>query len=519
MDAPLPPGVSRASFDKALHEFADIVGSRWASSSREDRETYHDAFNAGDPLEFVSGGFVAPADVAEVQAVVRAAGRYGVPLWPVSAGKNLAYGGAAPLVPGTVVLDLKRMNRILEVNEDLAYAFVEPGVSFFDLHRHLRENGIKLWMSVPGPGWGSIVGNGLERGIGYGYYSDHFGTSAGIEVVLPDGELLRLGMGAMANSNSWPLLNYGYGPSLDGMFTQSNYGVVTKMSRFLLPEPESYLSCEVNCRYDAGLEALIDTLRPFQLEETIRNPVVITHALLVASFLSVRSDWYDGNGPVPDAVLDAIQEKLKLGRWNASFALYGSERKVDDSWQRIKQAVSSIDGVELAERRYHPGDPIVHPRDQSQAGIPNLAEFSLANWYGSGGHIDFSPVGPATGKHARIMVDRARRRIQGFGFDHLSGFYCDKRVMRYINTIVFRKDDAAELARVRDMFGLLITDLAEGGYGEYRTHLAYMDAVASTYDFNDHAMRRFQERLKNAIDPKGIIAPGKSGVWPRGYRA
>ncbi len=518
MSERLPPGVTPEKFALAFEEFRAIVGAQWASSSQADRETYHDPFNAGDPLEFVAGGFVAPQNVEEVQAVVRAAGKHGVPLWPVSTGKNLAYGGAAPLVPGTVVLDLKRMRRILEVDEDLAYAYVEPGVSFFDLYDYLRERDIKLWLSVPGPGWGSIVGNGLERGIGYGYFSDHFGTSAGLEVVLPNGELMRCGMGAMANNTSGPLLNYGYGPAVDAIFTQSNYGVVTKMSRFLIPEPETYLSCEANCFNDAGLEALVDGLRRFELDETIRNPVVVTNAALIASFVSVRSQWYEGDGPVPPEVLDQIQTQLGLGRWNASFALYGTEVTVNDAWSRIQRALGTIPGIEFKARRYHPGDVIEHPRDQSQAGVPNLTEFSLANWYGAGGHIDFSPVGPNTGEHARKMNTLVAKRMQEFGFDHLAGFYCNTRVLRFINTVVFRKTNPDDLKKVREMFGLLVTDLAEHGYGEYRTHLAYMDKVARTFDFNNHAMLRFQELLKDAIDPQGIIAPGKSGVWPRSYR-
>ncbi len=449
MKKTLPKQVSPQVVDKAFREFATIVGAQWASADQADRETYHDPYNPGDPFEFVSGGFVAPASVAEVQAVVKAANRHGVPLWPVSTGKNLAYGGAAPLVPGTVVLDLKRMNRIIEANAELAYVVVEPGVSFFDLFRYLRENGIKLWMSVPGPGWGSIVGNGLDRGVGYGYFSDHFASSAGLEVVLPNGELLRTGMGAMGNGNSANLLNYGFGPSVDGIFSQSNYGVVTKMSRFLLPEPETYMSCEVNCRNDAGLEPMIEALRPFKLDETIHNPVVITNVELVAAFLSVRSQWYDGEGPIPNDVLPTIQEKLNLGRWNSSFALYGSETKVNDAWARIKKAVSPIAGIELHERVYHPGDPIEHPRDQSQAGIPNLTEFSLVNWRGSGGHIDFSPVGPLTGKHMREMNDMARARVHEYGFDHLCGFYCDSRAQRFVNTLVFRKGDVEEMRKVR----------------------------------------------------------------------
>ena len=75
---------------------------------------------------------------------------FGVPLWPVSRGKNFAYGGAAPVLSGSVVLDLSRMNRILEVNEKFGYALVEPGVSYFDLYDYIQGRGLKLWLDVPG---------------------------------------------------------------------------------------------------------------------------------------------------------------------------------------------------------------------------------------------------------------------------------------------------------------------------------------------------------------------------------
>lgn len=518
MNAILPQTVRTKSFREAFGEFSKIVGETWASSSQENRELYIDPYNPGDPLEFVSGGFVAPASVSEVQEVVKVASRLGVPLWPVSTGKNLAYGGPAPLVPGTVVLDLKRMNRILEVDEKLAYALVEPGVSFFDLYRYFRQHDHRLWMSVPGPGWGGVIGNALERGIGYGYYSDHFMSSAGLEIVLPNGELLRTGMGAMANATTGPLFACGFGPAVEGMFTQSNYGVVTKMARHLLPEPEFYMSCEVNCRFDNGLEAIVERLRPFKLDETIRNPVVIMNLEMVASFLSVRDQWYEGEGPIPEALLPMIQEKLNLGRWNASFALYGTEVKVSDAWSRIQHAVKDIPGVAMRSRAYRPGDEILHPRDQSQAGIPGLSEFGLVNWVGSGGHIDLSPAGPMTDMHARRINELVRTEIRAYGFDHLCGFYCEPRVFRYVNTLIFDKSNPREMAKVRELYSVLIDKLAEQGYGESRTHIAYMDAVSRTYDFNNHAMRRFQEAIKDALDPNGIIAPGKSGIWPKSYR-
>ena len=92
---------------------------------------------------------MAPANVEEVQAVVRAANARGIPIYPISTGRNLGYGGAAPVYSGSVVLDLKRMNRVIEVNEGAASCLVEPGVSYFDMYRHLQETGSKLWLDVP----------------------------------------------------------------------------------------------------------------------------------------------------------------------------------------------------------------------------------------------------------------------------------------------------------------------------------------------------------------------------------
>jgi 4-cresol dehydrogenase (hydroxylating) len=171
-----PPGVSEADFKDALKAFAAIVGPEWVLVSEEDRHSYLDAFAPGTPDEHASSAAVAPKSAEEVQAIVKAANRYRIPLWPVSTGRNLAYGGSAPVLRGSVVLDLKRMNRVLEIDEELGYALVEPGVSFFDLFEALQAAGGKLWISTPAPGWGSVIGNALEHGLGYTPYGVHTDT-------------------------------------------------------------------------------------------------------------------------------------------------------------------------------------------------------------------------------------------------------------------------------------------------------------------------------------------------------
>src|ERR1700691_419140 len=184
----IPPGVSAGDFAEAIRQFEDAVGKEWVFTSDEDVALYRDAYSPfmGEPEERVASAAVAPDGVEQVQKVVKIANSFKIPIYTISTGKNLGYGGSAPVLSGSVVLDLKRMNRILEVNERNAYALVEPGVSYFDLYRHIQEKGLKLWLDVPDPGWGSLLGNAMAHGGGYTPlpFRDPFDSHCRSEVVL-----------------------------------------------------------------------------------------------------------------------------------------------------------------------------------------------------------------------------------------------------------------------------------------------------------------------------------------------
>lgn len=151
----LPPHLKVADFNAAIREFRSALGADWVFVTDDDVSLYRDAYSParGEPDEKYASAAVAPKSVEEVQAVVRIANKYRIPLYPISTGRNLGYGGSAPVLSGSVVVDLKRMNRIIEVNEEQAYALVEPGVSYFDLHRYLQDHDIALWVDSPAPAW------------------------------------------------------------------------------------------------------------------------------------------------------------------------------------------------------------------------------------------------------------------------------------------------------------------------------------------------------------------------------
>src|SRR6185312_14164601 len=389
----LPPGVSEADFKSALRAFAEVVGERWVLASDEDRHSYLDAFAPGDADQHASSAGIAPQSTQEVQAVVKIAARYGIPLWPVSSGRNLAYGGSAPVLRGSVVLDLRRMNRVLEIDEQLGYALVEPGVTFFALFDALQAAGGKLWISTPAPGWGSVIGNALEHGVGYTPYGVHAETICGMEVVLPDGDLVRTGMGAVANSREWQTFRLGYGPVWDGAFTQANFGVVTKMGVWLMPAPEGVANVVVSLASENDLGPLVDTLRPLRLNDTINatytivNPYrgVIDDARLKGE---VRADIYEGPGALPKDVLARELAKRGKGYWSVNFNLFDArDAGLELRLAAVRAAFGKLPGARVDVLRWRQGEP----RPSWARVDPGLFALGIVDWYGGpGGHMNFA---------------------------------------------------------------------------------------------------------------------------------
>ena len=165
---PLPPDVSEEQFEAALVAFRKAIGNDWVLSNPAALEKFRDPYPVKEHGHFAPSAILSPGSVEEVQAIVRIANETKVPLSPISTGKNNGYGGASPRLSGAVVVNLgQRMNRILEVDERFGYALVEPGVTYFDLYKHLQETKSCLMLDCPDLGWGSIVGNTMDRGVGY----------------------------------------------------------------------------------------------------------------------------------------------------------------------------------------------------------------------------------------------------------------------------------------------------------------------------------------------------------------
>ncbi|EXJ73483.1 vanillyl-alcohol oxidase [Cladophialophora psammophila CBS 110553] len=542
----LPPGISSHTFKDFIVRVTDIVGEhdvnvikdaqQLGKDSYLDPSKVHDMFYIADEDYFVSSAVVAPRNVQDVQAIVRLANEFEVPLWPFSIGRNVGYGGAAPRVPGSVGLDMgKNMNKVLEVNVDGAYALVEPGVTFADLHNHLVQNNLrdKLWVDVPDLGGGSVLGNTIERGVGYTPYGDHWMMHCGLEVVLPDGNLLRTGMGALPEPGAdaslpvdqqpankcWQLFNYGFGPYNDGIFTQSSLGIVVKMGMWLMPNPGGYQSYLITIPRDEDLHQAVEIIRPLRTAMVLQNVPTIRHILLDAAVVGDRKAYSDSDKPLTDAEMDAIAKKLNLGRWNFYGALYGPAPIRDALWQIVKASFSVIPGAKFCFPEDVPESKVLQIRHDTMQGIPSMDELKWVDWLPNGAHLFFSPIAKVTGDDAMAQYKVSRARCEQFGFDFIGDFVIGMREIHHIVCIVFDRKDPKQRRNAHELIRTLIDDAAKRGWGEYRTHLALMDQIAGTYNFNNNAQMKLNEAIKNALDPKGILAPGKNGIWPKSYDA
>jgi 4-cresol dehydrogenase (hydroxylating) len=535
----LPPHTSSSDFAAALQEFEAVVGKEWVFSSAEDRALYNDSYTpfAVEPsLQMVAAAAVAPASVEQVQDVVRVANKHKIPLYTVSTGRNLGYGGSSPTQSGSVVVDLKRMNRVLEVNEAQAYLVVEPGVNFIELYRYFEQHGLPFMVAAPEPGWGSPVGNALDHGVSF-VMGDNFASVRGLEVVLPNGEILRTGMGALPTGRLWHAFPYGFGPSVNGLFSQSNFGIVTKMSFSLARKPEMQASFSVSSGKSDDLYPLIATVQAMREEgllylssaaSPLRSPMAPPgqpeppHVRQAKALLSQR----DGGSPKQ---WDQLSRDSGVAVSMVTGNVRGPARIVEATLAHAREQFAKIPGAEFRVDSVHrfPLDVDDIPPDQRpQFGIPSLWPFaSLAMGDTRRGMYFFSPVCQTTAEDLFAL----KQTIRDVVLDHADESMRDPFLGWILANTVYPKafisaypfaitDDAGVNKKYRELFTRLVEACGEKGWGEYRAHVAFQSEVMDQYSFNDHALRRFLESMKDAIDPNGILAPGKSGIWPKRFR-
>lgn len=488
-------------------------------------------------------GVVRPASTEQLQALVRLAGDGGVPLYPISSGRNWGYGSALPVTDGCLLVDLGRMKRILHFDPDLALLTVEPGVTQGDLWRYLQKQKKRFFVPVTGAGPDcSLIGNALERGYGITPVADHCAAIQSLEAVLPDGSLYQGAMATLGHDEIEGCFKWGIGPYLDGLFTQSNLGIVTQMTFQLAPEPESMLALYFWIDDDSKLAAAVSAIQ--QLSH--RLPGLLSGVNLMNSrrMLSMMEPYPQAQvAPGEIMSIDLVQrlaKRNKVSAWMGFGALYGEKPLLRAARKIIAQRLKGVASRTLflapatihrllpwaqrlpgAQGRHLAG--LVETLDRSLrvvAGEPSEIALPLAYWRSPQslpqgdyhpardgcGLIWYAPLVPMQPEAVARYREMVERICPEYGIEPLITFTSlSPRCFDSTVPILFDRTDAAATARARACYAALLAAGSREGFFPYRLHIDAMFEVIRA----DSPHWRMARQIKLAVDPKGIMAPGR----------
>lgn len=482
-----------------------------------------------------------PKDSRQVQACMRIANSNKVPVYVVSTGKNWGNGSSVPTQDECVVMHLGRMNAIKDFNAKLAYVTIEPGVTQGQLAAFLKEKQSDLWVDITGaPPDCSLIGNIMERGHGHSAYSNRVEHISNLSVVLPNGDAIETGFGKYPNALVAPVYPWGLGPSLDGLFTQSNLGIVTSLTMWLMPKPEAFECFYFLVAGEDGLEQVIDALQPLRLKGTIKSGLHIgNNYKAINTYGQYPWELVGGRTPLPEDVLKKLSEQSGCEDWNGSGALYGTRQQVADAKRQIRSALEGkvkrlnfLTDFRLSMAKRFPRLlgyllkvdletllPVMEAIYGLAKGIPSDVWMAGVYWrkkqvpptimdpdHDRCGLIWYSPVAPLEGKHAVIMFNEVKKIMLAFSFEPMvSVVFFSERALCCVVSIVYDRDIPGEDDKAMECHDNIVRRLAELGYYPYRLGVQNMSKLPAAHENYLQTVRK----IKDALDPENILSPGR----------
>jgi 4-cresol dehydrogenase (hydroxylating) len=510
----------------AIHQWSEAIGVEYVKHAAADLLAEE---RTAFLFERKIVALLRPATAAELQQIIQIARQNLVQIYAISTGKNWGLGSAVPTADNCVLVKLDRMNRISDFSESMAYVKVQPGVTFKQLWDFLESQQSSLMLDgIAGSQHASVLGNTMERGQGVGLYADRFANVCGLTVVIPNGDIIKTGFAAFPGSKNQSLAKWGLGPQLDGLFTQSNLGIVTEMTLWLRPKPTHFqvVLFHVDSRNQLG--ALTEAIRQLRLEKLPMSVRIYNDVRMFSNAGQYPWDETDGRTPLPKAVKAKLRSKMQIGKWIGIAGLYSmsnsmakAERKLIK--KRLGKLVNSIE--------FYSDKTIEKAQHFSEAQKDSMVRRSLLRGYVTDdilkitywrkkmdvpqhkdllrdrvGMLWYCPVVPANAESMQRMTRETAKIHKAFGFEMNIGFLSiTERTFDTTGVILYDLDNQEEAEQALRCHTALQVFYREVGFTSYRLGLLTMDEMNDM----DASTKQFLQHLKLKIDPLDCFSPGR----------
>lgn len=449
-----------------------------------------------------------PGTAAETAHCLAIATQHGVGIHPVSRGANWGLGSRAPLRDGDAVLDLSRLTAIDRLDARQGLVYIEPGVTFHQLHTYLKGRAPDYFLpTIGGPVTASVLANALDRGDAL--FCDRWSSLSDLQVALPDGSLIETGHGAGSG-----LAGLGIAPAgalLDGLFSQSNMGVVTRAWLRLEPVPDSLTGLIARIGPRERLPNFIDAWRDLQRAGILRD-----RALTLWNGIKRLARDGPRHTYEPD-----ILARAQLDNWHCSGYIAAETPEILALREGLVGA--RLGARALSADRYPlRAGGVWQPSAENVFATPSQANLRTIYWREAiipepaamdpdrdrCGLIWLCLALPFEGAAILDFAERCHERLARAGMD--LNFAVEAASFRvalcYITLSYVRsaEGDAAALEAYEDLMALALAK----GHAPYR-----LANGAPLPESLRHAPRNDGlRRIRGALDPAGILSEGRAGV-------
>lgn len=483
-------------------------------------------------------------DESNVSHIVRLASLHQVALYPISSGNNWGYGSANPVddAEPCIILDLSCLKRI-EINPTLGIVRLQPGVTQQELRDRLDRDNLRLMVPVTGAGPScSLVGNAIERGYGITPHTDHFAAVTSLTAVLADGTLYRSAVHSLDLTPERTVdssYKWGLGPYLDGLFSQSNLGVVTDMTLRLAPLPECVESFYLFCKDDDDLEPLVTLVRRVLTEfPGVVGSINILDCRRMLSMVVKPSKERDMNDL---DFVERLKAAHKVYQWTCMGSLYGNPEVVLAAKRQIVKRIKENGCVNrslfISEKKLKLATKIfdILPRKLFKGlrkqltalqkstlimrGIPSEVALPLAYWRNENtpasttnlnpardncGLLWYAPLIPVSNVKIREFITMVRAVCAKYGVEPLITMTALRHdCIDSTIPLLFNRSDAKAVENAKYCLDELFKLGCERGFVPYRLNIDQQRRFLSPDDPHWALVRK----IKRAMDPQNIIAP------------